>query len=168
MSTILATAFMLCGIQAPVADRLVEVDTNGVIRWRDEHGDVAMFGVNYYAPFAADHEGLTLLGEDHRKVIDREVSRVLWQSRTMTVQLPDLGSSFSASRVVPAPVGAVVARDGTISVEPGVYTLTRKGRQAPLDVDTEFWAPRCEYDQPAVWWRKQIQFRRKQLRDCSG
>jgi hypothetical protein len=75
-STILATAFMLCWIQAPVADRLVEVDLDGVIRWRDDHGEVAMFGVNYYAPFAADHEGLTLLGEDHRKVIDRDVAHL--------------------------------------------------------------------------------------------
>ena len=56
------------------AERWSYVDDTGVLRWRDDDSEIALFGVNYYTPFTADHEGLRLLGEDHRKTIDRDVA----------------------------------------------------------------------------------------------
>ena len=50
------------------------VDPQGVLRWRDDSSEIALFGVNYYAPFTVDHEGLTALGEDPRRTIERDVA----------------------------------------------------------------------------------------------
>ena len=45
-----------------------------MLRWKGDESEIALFGVNYYTPFTADYEGLDLLGEDHRKAIDRDVA----------------------------------------------------------------------------------------------
>ena len=62
------------GISLDAADRWSYVDDSGILRWRDDGGEIALFGVNYYTPFTADYEGLERLGEDHRKTIDRDVA----------------------------------------------------------------------------------------------
>lgn len=62
------------GISLDAAERWSYVDDSGVLRWRDDGGEIALFGVNYYTPFTADYEGLKRLGEDHRKTIDRDVA----------------------------------------------------------------------------------------------
>ena len=59
---------------AAPAERWAVVDPQGVMRWRDDQAEVALFGVNYYAPFSVDHEGLSTLGEDHRRTIERDVA----------------------------------------------------------------------------------------------
>lgn len=69
-SFLLATMAAACCGTAP-ADRWARVDDQGVLRWQDDRSEVALFGVNYYAPFSADYEGLARLGEDHRVVIDQ-------------------------------------------------------------------------------------------------
>ena len=58
----------------PVADRLAEVDAQGVLRWRDTRDEVALFGVNYYPPFWHNYPDLKAVGADHRKVIDQDVA----------------------------------------------------------------------------------------------
>ena len=66
---------MLCGIvNAGPADRWSCVDSQGVLRWRDDESEIALFGVNYYTPFTIDHKGLAALGADHRKAIERDVA----------------------------------------------------------------------------------------------
>jgi len=74
MSTSLFAALVLVALCAEPADRWSYVDESGVFRRRDDASEVALFGVNYYAPFTVDHEGLRLLGEDHRQTIDRDVA----------------------------------------------------------------------------------------------
>ena len=71
----LSWAFLLAAISAPApAERTAYVDDQGVMRWRDDHAEVALFGVNYYAPFAVDYEGLAAAGKDHRQAIEQDVA----------------------------------------------------------------------------------------------
>jgi len=56
------------------ADRLARVDAEGVLRWTDTGGEVALLGVNYYTPFTIDHAALKRLGLDHRQVMRDDVA----------------------------------------------------------------------------------------------
>ncbi len=66
-----------------------------------------------------DEQGVTSL--------DREVSRLIWARRLLTLKLPDLGENFSARRVAPQPSGVLRAANSGVTVEPGVYALVREG-----------------------------------------
>lgn len=71
----LLCALLLAALAAdPAAERTAYLDAEGVLRWRDDGAEVALFGVNYYAPFALDYEGLAAAGEDHRRTIERDVA----------------------------------------------------------------------------------------------
>lgn len=59
------------GLQA-VADRPSRVEA-GVLRWADTGEELALFGVNYYAPHYADYANLGLLHCDRRQVIEQDV-----------------------------------------------------------------------------------------------
>jgi len=50
------------------------LDADGVLRWTGSQREVALFGVNYYPPFAIDYRGIAELGLDHHRVIDRDVA----------------------------------------------------------------------------------------------
>ena len=56
------------------ADRLARVDAEGVLRWAGDPGEVALLGVNYYAPFTVDYAEIGRLGLDHRQVIRDDVA----------------------------------------------------------------------------------------------
>jgi len=56
------------------ADRLARVDAEGVLRWTDTGGEVALLGVNYYTPFTIDHAALKRLGLDPRQVMRDDVA----------------------------------------------------------------------------------------------
>jgi hypothetical protein len=58
------------------ACRAARVDAAGVLRWRDDASEVALLGVNYYAPFSVDFAELSRLGLDHRQVIEDDVAHV--------------------------------------------------------------------------------------------
>ncbi|RZK36296.1 MAG: membrane or secreted protein, partial [Hymenobacter sp.] len=56
---------------APTGD--VFVDAKGVLRWQKTKGEVALFGVNYTAPFAYSYRALTKLGINPEQAIDQDV-----------------------------------------------------------------------------------------------
>jgi hypothetical protein len=56
------------------ADRQAQVDAQGVLRWCDDAGEVALLGVNYYTPFTIDYAELARLGIDHRQTIRNDVA----------------------------------------------------------------------------------------------
>lgn len=56
------------------ATRTAEVDARGVLRWTDDHSEVALFGVNYYVPFALDYRLLKARGLDHEQAIREDVT----------------------------------------------------------------------------------------------
>lgn len=74
------TMLLLSPTQAPSqyprrpADRLMEVDEEGVLRWQDDGGEVALFGVNYYTPCSIDYASVEALGVDHDLTIRQDVA----------------------------------------------------------------------------------------------
>ena len=61
-----------CALAAP-ANRLAKVTPDGLLRWQDDNSEVALFGVNYIAPFTMEYAALGSLGLDRRKVIEQDV-----------------------------------------------------------------------------------------------
>lgn len=68
----IATAVAALALSACAADRSISLK-DGVLSWRETGGEVALFGVNYYAPFYSDYSGLKAKGVDHRAAIDEDV-----------------------------------------------------------------------------------------------
>lgn len=60
-----------------------------------------------------------------RPSLDREAARVVWRTRSMRIDLPDLGTDFSAEPVSGGNGNRPVVRDARLDVRPGVYLLTR-------------------------------------------
>jgi hypothetical protein len=58
---------------AAPANRVAAVE-NGVLRWQDDHSEVALFGVNYYPPFCIDYQLIKARGLDHEKAIRDDVA----------------------------------------------------------------------------------------------
>lgn len=52
------------------------MDGEGVLRWADNGEELALFGVNYYAPFAMDYHELKKLNGPIENVIDRDVQHL--------------------------------------------------------------------------------------------
>jgi hypothetical protein len=56
-------------VSASPAERPAVLGKDGVLRWQDTRQEVALFGVNYYVPFAMDYELLKRRQLDHRQAI---------------------------------------------------------------------------------------------------
>ena len=69
-----ALAALAMASLAAESDRLARVDAEGVLRWSDDAGEVALLGVNYYTPFTVDYAEIGRLGLDHRQVIRDDVA----------------------------------------------------------------------------------------------
>lgn len=77
MKSLLATAAAF--VAAPLvavqpANLTAVVDSGGVMRWAETGDEVAVFGVNYYTPFALDYRVLGERGFDRRETIRRDVA----------------------------------------------------------------------------------------------
>ena len=60
--------------QPPRADRAVYVDSAGVIRWKDDNRELALFGANYTLPSASDYRAAGYLTNDRKKLIDDDMA----------------------------------------------------------------------------------------------
>jgi len=65
-----------------------------------------------------------------RPSLEREAVRVLWRTRRMTVDLPDLGADFTARRADGGNDHRPAVQGRTLEVRPGVYLLARAGVEA--------------------------------------
>ena len=74
LAMVLAGPAVQASPQRPVADSTMAVDGEGVLRWRDTGDEVALFGVNYYAPHVFDFSNLKLLGLPIHDVIDQDLA----------------------------------------------------------------------------------------------
>ncbi|MBO7654041.1 MAG: hypothetical protein J6U40_03885, partial [Kiritimatiellae bacterium] len=52
------------------------VDADGVMRWEDSGGEVALFGVNYYPPFTVDFYQIARMGLDHKAVMRQDMAHL--------------------------------------------------------------------------------------------
>jgi hypothetical protein len=66
-----------------------------------------------------------------RGSLEREAARVVWRTRSLHVNLPDLGSEFSVEPVNPGNDHRPAVRAGTFDGRPGTYVLTRAGVTRP-------------------------------------
>lgn len=92
----------------------------------------------------------------------REVSRLIWQRRRITLAIPDLAGDFSVRQLAPEKRQPITARQGEFEVEPGVWLLVKHGTTAPEPERVEFYCPRPRPDaRPAAWllaphvWREE-------------
>jgi len=66
-----------------------------------------------------------------RGSLDREAARVVWRTRSMRIDLPDLGADFSVTPVNRGNGHRATALDGAFDVRPGAYVLERAGATHP-------------------------------------
>ncbi len=71
-----AVVLGLAGVCLAGAEREARVDAQGVLRWADDGGEVALLGVNLYTPFTVDYAELARLGLDHRQAIRDDVAHL--------------------------------------------------------------------------------------------
>ena len=55
------------------ANRSAFVDAQGVLRWKGDNTELALFGVNYYPPFWHNYPDIKAVGADHKTVIDQDI-----------------------------------------------------------------------------------------------
>jgi hypothetical protein len=91
-----------CAAQAQRADRAVYLDQEGVIRWRDDRREVALFGANYVLPSASDYRAAGYLGADRKRMIEEDMAhfaRMGWDGLRLTFW-GDWESSDSAGNLI--------------------------------------------------------------------
>jgi hypothetical protein len=70
-----------------VANRAVYLDSQGVVRWRDNRQEVTLFGANYVLPTASDYRAAGYLHADRKQMIDEDMAqfaRMGWDGLRLT------------------------------------------------------------------------------------
>jgi hypothetical protein len=73
--------------RSPVASRTVYLDSAGVIRWRDNRQEVALFGANYVIHTASDYRAAGYVHGDRKRMIDEDMeqfARMGWDGLRLT------------------------------------------------------------------------------------
>ncbi len=69
------------------ATRAIDLDRQGVMRWRDDRTEVALFGANYVVTTASDYRAAGAVGADRKKMIDEDMAhfaRMGWDGIRLT------------------------------------------------------------------------------------
>jgi hypothetical protein len=69
------------------ANRAVDLDSAGVVRWRDDQQEVTLFGANYVLPTASDYRAAGYLHADRKKMIYEDMAqfaRMGWDGLRLT------------------------------------------------------------------------------------
>ena len=69
------------------ADRAVYLDSTGVVRWRDDRQEVALFGANYVIHTASDYRAAGYVHGDRKRMIDEDMAqfaRMGWDGLRLT------------------------------------------------------------------------------------
>ena len=74
LSYVLLAALPLRAQGSAAATRTVFVDPAGVIRWRDDRSEVALFGANYTLPSASDYRAAGYLTSDRKRLVDEDMA----------------------------------------------------------------------------------------------
>lgn len=84
------------------ANRAVYLDSAGVVRWTDDHGEVALFGANYVVHTASDYRAAGYVHADRKRMIDEDMAqfaRMGWDGLRLTFW-GDWESSDSAGNLI--------------------------------------------------------------------
>jgi len=69
------------------AGRAVYLDNQGVVRWKDDRQEVALFGANYVLPTASDYRAAGYVRADRKQMIDEDMAqfaRMGWDGLRLT------------------------------------------------------------------------------------
>src|SRR5258707_4442567 len=72
---ILASGAAAPANHADEATRAVYLDKDGVVRWRDDQSEVALFGANYCIMSGSDYRMAGLVARDRKKMIDEDLAQ---------------------------------------------------------------------------------------------
>src|SRR5258707_14985815 len=72
---ILASGAAAPANHADEATRAVYLDKDGVVRWRDDQSEVALFGANYCIMSGSDYRMAGLVARDRKKMIDEDMAQ---------------------------------------------------------------------------------------------
>ncbi len=81
IKTLVSLILMLTCLAQSRADELVYQDKSGVVRWKSDKSEVALFGANYCLPSACDYRAAGMLGGDRKEMIRNDLthfSRMGW------------------------------------------------------------------------------------------
>src|SRR5476649_538347 len=70
------------------ATRAVYLDDRGVIRWKDDHAEVALYGANYILPSASDYRAAGYVKANRKQLIDDDMAhfaRMGWDGMRLTL-----------------------------------------------------------------------------------
>src|SRR5687768_13532773 len=84
------------------ANRPIYLDREGVVRWRDDRSEVALFGANYVLPSASDYRAAGYLHADRKRMIEEDMAhfaRMGWDGLRLTFW-GDWESSDSAGNLI--------------------------------------------------------------------
>jgi hypothetical protein len=73
--------------QVGAANRDIYLDTAGVIRWKDDRSEVALFGANYVLTTASDYRAAGYIHADRKRMIDEDMAhfaRMGWDGMRLT------------------------------------------------------------------------------------
>ena len=82
--------------------REIYLDREGVVRWRDDRREVALYGANYVLPSASDYRAAGYLGGDRKRMIEEDMAqfaRMGWDGLRLTFW-GDWESSDSAGNLI--------------------------------------------------------------------
>lgn len=87
---------------AAIANRSIVMDRDGVMRWRDDGREIALFGANYVIHTASDYRAAGYVHGDRKRMIDEDVAhfaRMGWDGLRLTYW-GDWESSDSAGNLI--------------------------------------------------------------------
>jgi hypothetical protein len=112
---------------------LVQYDGTGA--WFLDRLDDGIWRLEVYPDVAWVEDPFT------RPSLDRVASRVIWRTREMRVELPDLGVDFLVRPLNDGNQHEPEVQHTRFGVRPGVYLLTRIGRDASAWLPEQRWGP---------------------------
>src|SRR2546421_11339762 len=74
-------------VHAQGAGRAVYLDNQGVVRWKDDRQEIALFGANYVLPTASDYRAAGYLHAGRKNMIDEDIpqfARIAWDWLRLT------------------------------------------------------------------------------------
>lgn len=74
IKVLVTLSLMLTCLAQSRADELVYQDRSGIIRWKSDKSEVALFGANYCLPSACDYRAAGMLGGDRKEMIRNDLT----------------------------------------------------------------------------------------------